>query len=297
MTGRSTIPAIGATAALLILALSACAPVRGYPSDPQDTTATLAALQPYFGVAKDAEYSSLAIGSPGRQQLRDEIVFNRIRAYDIEFDDFEMRLNGDANSLTVGSDLLLLVLNGLGATTGTVATKAALAAASAGIVGAQAAINKDLYYQKTLPALLAQMEANRAKVKLAILTGLNLDDGKYPLVRAELDLDALQRAGGVPSSIQSITQEAVNQATETQQKIDNLRTLPFNTLPSTKRLTAWLYPNGQKTPDTKNLTQLEAWLKKQPAPLPDLPAASFVFDANADLETARQKAITDLKIP
>jgi len=144
MTSRSAIPTVGAAAALLILVLSACSPLRGYPSDPEDTTATLTALQPYFGVAKDTEYSNSAIGSPRRQQLRDEIVLNRIRAYDIAFDDFERRLNGDGNSLTVGSDLLLLVLNGLGATTGTAATKSALAAASAGIVGAQAAIDKDL---------------------------------------------------------------------------------------------------------------------------------------------------------
>jgi hypothetical protein len=43
-------------------------------------------------------------------------------------------------------------------------------------VGAQAAINRDLYYQRTLPALLAQMEANRAKVELTIMNGLAKSD-------------------------------------------------------------------------------------------------------------------------
>lgn len=297
MFGRRAVLLLGATAGLLLLALGACSPIRGYPADPEDTTATLSALQAYFAVEKDAQYSQLPAGSPQRLNLRNEIVLNRIRAYDIEFDDFEKRLNGDANSLTVGGDLVLLILNGLGATTGAASTKAALAAASAGVIGAQAAIDKDLYYQKTLPALLAQMEANRTTVKLTILTGLNLDDSKYPLVRAELDLDALKRAGGIPASIQNITQKAVDQTAESQQKIEDLRSAPFNQLPSTKRLMAWLFPNGQKTPDVNNLNKLQGWINKQPAPLSNFAPAAFASNAGPDLEAARQKAITDLQVP
>lgn len=295
MVGRHAIRLVGATAGLLLLALGACSPIQGYPADPEDTTTTLNALQAYFAVEKDAQYSQLPAGSPQRLNLRNEIVLNRIRAYDIEFDDFEKRLNGDANSLTVGGDLVLLILNGLGATTGGGATKAALAAA--GVVGAQAAIDKDLYYQKTLPALLAQMEANRTAVKLSILTGLNLDDSKYPLVRAELDLDALKRSGGIPASIQNITQQAVDQTAESQQKIEDLLSAPFNQLPSTKRLMTWLFPNGQKTPDGGNLNKLQGWINKQPAPLSNFAPAAFASNAGPDLEAARQKAITDLQVP
>jgi hypothetical protein len=36
--------------------LSACAPLLGYPKDPEDTDATLSALAPYFNGAKDVEY-------------------------------------------------------------------------------------------------------------------------------------------------------------------------------------------------------------------------------------------------
>ena len=296
MTLRSVIRIAGA-AALFVLTLAACSPIRGYPADPEDTTATLDALKPYFGVDQDKQYNSLAIGSPVRLALRNEIVLGRMRAYDLEFDDFERRLNSDATGITAGGDLVLLILGGLGATTGASATKAALAAASAGIVGAQAAIDKDLYYQKTLPALLAQMEANRAKVKLAILTGLNLDDTKYSLPRAELDLDGLKRAGGIPASIQDITQKAVSDAAESQSKIEGLRALSFNQLPSTHRLLTWLVPKGQTTVVAANNDKLQAWLKAQPAPLPDLTPLQFVAGSNADLEAARKKAIIDLQVP
>ena len=75
---------------------------------------------------------------------------------------------------------MALVLSGLGATTGGAATKAALAAASAGVIGAQGVISKDLYYQRTVPALLAQMEANRARATLVILQGIQKSESDYP---------------------------------------------------------------------------------------------------------------------
>jgi hypothetical protein len=50
----------GITSLLLVawcLVLSACAPLLGYPKDPEDTDATLSALAPYFNGAKDVEYA------------------------------------------------------------------------------------------------------------------------------------------------------------------------------------------------------------------------------------------------
>lgn len=147
-------------------------------------------------------------GEAQRRAFRDQVVINRLRAYDIKFGEFEKRLWGDSNVVSLGGDLAILMLGGLGATAGSAVTKSALAAASAGIVGAQAAINKDLYYQRTLPALLSQMEANRDKIKLMILEGLKKEDVKYSLFQADLDLDALQRASGIPAAIGDITEQA-----------------------------------------------------------------------------------------
>ncbi len=131
-----------------------------------------------------------------------------MRAYNIEFDNFEKNLWAEGNIITTGGDLIALVLAGLGATTGSAGTKAALSAATAGVVGAQAAINRDLYYQRTLPALLAQMEANRANVELTVLNGLAKSDSEYPLYKAEIDLESLKNAGSMPSAISVITQKS-----------------------------------------------------------------------------------------
>lgn len=164
-----------------------------------------------------------------RLQLRNTIVLSRMRAYDITFSNFRRRLAGDGNFVTTGGDLALLVLGGLIATTGGATTKAALGAASAGIAGAQGVINKDLYFQRTLPALLAQMDANRTQAKLAIVSGLQLSDVEYPLQRALVDLDGLRDSGSVPSAIGSITQTAEQSKADAQKQLEFHRDTEFLT--------------------------------------------------------------------
>lgn len=202
-----------------------CAPLLGSPRDPENPgllrqSALLTKLEASFDPTEDDAYQragcvdlASCAGAGGavevaRRAKRDDIVLRRLRALNLEFSNFEERLYGDSNVVGTGGDLLLLVLGGLGATMGNAGAKAALAASSAGVVGAQATINKDLFFQRTIPALMAQMEANRATVTTRILDGLGRSDAAYPLIRAELDLDALKRAGSIPSAISGITTQA-----------------------------------------------------------------------------------------
>jgi hypothetical protein len=203
--------------------LLACAPIEGYPRDPENTDATLTALQPYFDGTEEKVY--LATNDDAtRTQIRNEIIFQRLRGYDIEFANFQRQLYGQSNTITLGSDLIGLVLGGLTATTGTAATKAALGAASTGVIGANAAINRDLYYQKTIPALLTQMEADRLKAKLPIVQGMAQPDAKYPLMQAYIDLDVYKNSGSMPSAISSITTSAGNNKQVAQDNITFVRT-------------------------------------------------------------------------
>ena len=184
---------------LLLLLLNACAPLKGFPSDPTDDQA----LKDQTLVA-----SYYSPGQQNRQLLRDQIVSGRLDAYESSYSDFKRRLNGDNNTFNLSTDLGILVLAGVIATTGNISTAAALGAATAGIVGAKGAVNSDLYFQRTLPALLAQMDANRARAKLPILNGLRQSDSAYPLAIALSDLDALRDAGGIPTAIGGLTQQA-----------------------------------------------------------------------------------------
>jgi hypothetical protein len=282
--------------------VASCSAIQGYPPDPENTSAVLASLQPYFQPSQADTYIK-ETDPTRRQQLRDLIVLNQVRAYDIEFNNYEKSLYLSGNGISTGSDLVLLVLNGLGATLGGAATKAALAAASTGIVGAQTAITKDLYYQKTLPALLAQMEANRSAVELRIFTGLNQEDAKYSLLQAYLDLQALKQAGGIPPAITSIAQQAADANDASQAKIQELRSLPISHTESSARIQSWLFPKdaqGKPVLNQDHWDALQKWMSSDTTDttLRSIPVQQLVRGGDSQsLEADRQRALADLKIP
>ena len=291
-----------------IALLASCSAIQGYPHDPGNSSAVLKSLQPYFEQSTEDAYFKEA-DSIKRRQLRDTIVLSRVRAYDLEYDNFEESLFASGSSFSIASDLTVLVLTGLGATIGEATTKAALSAASAGIIGAQATISKDLYFQKTLPALLAQMEANRTKAELVIFSGLTQDDDRYPLLRANLDLDALKKAGAIPAAITGITQQAADSTTASQALIQSLRSSGMSSTSSSLRIRNWLYPGGKDHDaqgkllpvDKTKFDALQKWMHsdKIDPTLGSLPPEVFI-DSNAPgLEIARQRALADktLNIP
>jgi hypothetical protein len=301
---------VGRSAATLIVAatLVGCATVEGYPKDPESAS-TLAALQAiYFGPQSEADYDK-ASGSDEasaalRQSIRNRIVLGRMRAYDIEFSRFERALSSSGNSMSAGADLAALVLNGLGATVGGVGTKSALSAASGGVIGAQGVVNKDLFYQKAVPALISQMQANRSKVKLVIYTGLEQSDRQYPLQRADSDLANLNDAGSIPNAIGNITQSSKAEESDTEKEIEN-RSFGYSTSPSAIAIRAWLAPN--KKVDATHFKALSDWLANNkdvslrnlnPAELATLGSTSDPALADK-LEQARQSALADptLDIP
>lgn len=191
--------------------LTGCSSLEGYARRPDDPAYITAKRSTYFSSNAQSSREQDYIDETDpikRRTIRDEIVYARMDVIEFDFDNLERELNSAGNGISLGGDLAVLVANGIGATTGGKQTKATLNAISGGIVGAQGTINKDLYYQKTLPALLSQMEANRDRVKAEILAGLARPDAEYPLGAAQLDLRRLVRAGSIPASVGEITQKA-----------------------------------------------------------------------------------------
>lgn len=289
-----------ALVSLVLAALAGCAAVEGYQSNPETSSALSARREKYYGAHADDPYYAAALAD--RRRIRNELVYGKMQVLEDDFLDFERSLNSAGNYVSVGSDLTVLVLSGLAATTGGTATKSALSAASAGIVGAQGVVNKDLYYQKTLPALISQMQANRERARLRIIQNLiRHPDEVYPLNSAEIDLKRLEEAGSLLNAANDISQQATTQKKGTEQQIQQqLRSLTFQSSDSATKLQAWLYSNGKV--DQAHYDTLQAWLNRQPESFlrnQDYPPAAFVSgdtDA-ADLEPIRQRALNDLGIP
>ncbi|HEX3912711.1 MAG TPA: hypothetical protein VHW71_04325 [Steroidobacteraceae bacterium] len=302
---NTTLPwALRVVGTLLLTALagtiSGCASIDGFQKSPEPSSVVKARNTKYYGLNADDDYYSAS--GDARQSLRDQIVYGKMQVLEDDFLDFERCLNGAGNYVSLGSDLTVLVLNGLAATTGTAATKSALAAASAGVVGAQGVVNKDLYYQKTLSALISQMQANREKARLTIIQNLKLSDVAYPLNAAEIDLKRLEEAGSLVNAVNDIAQQATNSKQNSQALIESLQSLTFTGTDSAAKLQAWLYPNGKV--DQANFDALQAWLNRQPETFlkgQGYPPGAFVSGDTdtADLEPIRVRAVADatLKIP
>lgn len=280
----------GAAVAVALTVLAGCAPVTGYPKDPENTDVTLANLQPYFDGTQERLYFAEK-NAALRKQKRNEIIFARLHAYDIKFADFEQKLYGDGNAVSLGSDLIGLVLGGLTATTGNAATKSALGAASVGVIGANTAINKDLYYQKTIPALLAQMEADRLQAKMPIVAGVKLADADYTLMQAYIDLDTYKNAGSIPAAINAINRDT---GAAKDEALEALRTGSFSNDASRQRLLAYIWPSGVDKPaDNAHFAALRRWMS---ANLPKGAPVEVLLD-DPRLAGKRALAITDLAVP
>lgn len=281
------------------IALAGCASLEGYARDPESPALVARARDAFFGENADASYYAAA-SAADRKRVRDFLIYGKMRVIENDFDDLERTLNGTGNRVSLFGDLAVLGLNGVGAVTGGAETKAALAAASGGIVGAQGAISKDLYYQRTLPAILAQMEANRTRVQAEIIASMKKADADYPLPAAEIDLRRLIRAGSVPASISQITQGANESKQVSERDIDTLRNLSFSTTAAAGSLETWLVPD-HKNPDPVRAAAFQKWVKAQPDStyLQQVPFYTIVRGDNPIMESIRQRALADpgLAIP
>jgi hypothetical protein len=274
---------------LLISALAAsfltsCASVQGFPSDPSDSSTVLLSLQKYFTSDIEDQYYD-APNDEVRRRLRDRIVLGQMRGYDIQFANFQREIYGNSNLVSTGGDIVVLATNAVATVTGGEVTKAALAAGSAFMVGTQGAISKDLFYQRTIPALLAQMEANRTDAKTTIVLGLKQSVADYSLAQAYVDLEALRNAAGIPSAISNVTQAASEAAQSATKQLQEATIGQFSTTSSAVTLRAWI----KKSP--ANWSILTGWITQR---FGANKVATESFLILSVYEAARQMAIKNL---
>jgi hypothetical protein len=158
-----------------------------------------------FNASTDAERGNLT-----RRQWRDTVINAYIQVADARYADFKTALNQETVGLNLGVDLVALGLTAAGAVAGTGAAHA-LSAASAGVIGAGAAFNKDAYYQKTLPALYAAMDTARKQVLFQIRKSQQSNEVTYTLGAALADVKAYEDAGTIEAAVAQLTSVA-NQA-------------------------------------------------------------------------------------
>ena len=101
----------------------------------------------------------------------------------------------------------MLGLTGGGAIAGERAANI-LSAGGASLTGAKASLNKEVYFEKTLPALVASMDARRLTLKVAVLQKMRMPIDAYSLSEAILDLATYQLSASIDGAIEQITGDA-----------------------------------------------------------------------------------------
>jgi hypothetical protein len=198
---------IGIGVCLAPALLGGCTTIRAYPERSGNLATELGALDEYHAATVLKTYADKP-DDTAKKAYRDEVVTGRIRAIDLHFGTFQQAVFREGVSTNLGADLILLGLGGATATTGGAVAKAALGATSAGVAGAKASIDKNVYFEKTMPALLGQMLASRKTTLVKIQEGLDKNVNLYPLNQALIDLEDYYNAGTIPGAIVAIVEQA-----------------------------------------------------------------------------------------
>src|SRR5689334_5460878 len=139
------------------LLLYGCLSAQGYPDRSFDLQSELQMLATYHAPDILTRYAA----APDKRAFRNEVVNARIRAIDLHFGQFAQSLSKENNWANLGLDWTVLALGGAGSIIADAGTKGTLAAFSGGLTGARNSIDKTLFFNKTMPAVLSQMEAGR----------------------------------------------------------------------------------------------------------------------------------------
>ena len=149
---------------------------------------------------------------------RNMFITGRLTMMNIRYIQFVRQLTTDQQLLDTAGAMLTLGLNLAGTAVGAANTKTILHAIAAGVTGTKEVIDKNYYFDKTIPALVGQMNAERKKALVPILVGLRADLDDYPFAQAVTDLHNYYFAGTFAGAIQGIQVDAA----EKEQRQDDI---------------------------------------------------------------------------
>jgi hypothetical protein len=207
------LPAQMAAVLIVALAMPGCTTLRGAQNSPSvfrpSISATCAvgeipcvstAISNFYGT--DAER-----GNRSPLAYRNVVLTGYIQLIESDYDSFVDRLNSGERGTALGFDLLQLGLTGA---TGLVAENAVkeMTTVLAVVAGARASIDKRLFYDRTMTALIASMDAERAGIMADIATKRRLTATEYSLDDAVYDLNRLIDAGNLNRAFSRINRNA-----------------------------------------------------------------------------------------
>lgn len=200
----------GSLRRLLILAtlipLGACASFDGHPVPviAVDRSVQIAGAYPVDTALREF-YARRTVDE--RTEYRDMIISIYMTAAESRYQDFRRKLSRQSKGSNFGLGVAALGLSSGASFAGERAANI-LSAGAAALTGTKSALDKEVYFEKTLPALMAGMDAARTRVRTNILKRMQTKADKYSLAEAFLDLSEYETAASLDSAIQMVTADA-----------------------------------------------------------------------------------------
>jgi hypothetical protein len=207
---------------VVILLLSGCMSFDGRPSPVLRMKESVKLVENKYLPSKVVEtFNGKAAGE--KRAYRDEVIFVYLTAVDARYQNFLIGLSRQNKGTNLLLDSLTLGLTG-GASLAGKTTANGLSAGAAFASGAQGKINARLFYEKSLPALISMMEAERYKKKADIIRKVSkLDATEYGMAEALADISEFQDAATMERAITLLTEAAGTKSEKSRGDLDTAR--------------------------------------------------------------------------
>lgn len=187
----------GLLLALLLLLLAGCSQaIRGGAPTTLDRPSSASASEP-----NPLPVAAQELVDATSTTQRNQLLQRRLIMIDAAYVDFISTLRRQKTVTDLATSLAGLAIGVAGTLADGVAAKTNYAAAGTLLTGGAAVVDQTLYYEQTVIALVAAMDANRAAVRVNILRGMNQDLANYTADDAYADLQTYERAGTLLAAI------------------------------------------------------------------------------------------------
>lgn len=139
-----------------------------------------------------------------RRLYRDRVIGAYLAGADARYLNFRAQLSREMKGSNLALGLLALGLTG-GASIAGEATANALSAGAAGAIGTRASVSKELWFEKTLPALMTAMAAKRTTIRTQIMVRMREPADSYSLAEAFGDIARYQEAASLDGAVETVT--------------------------------------------------------------------------------------------
>jgi len=275
---------------LPVFLLHGCGSIRGFPEPAATSTAMFP--NPGYQLGDSAIVRYNEEGDPAKKkQLRNEIIDARMAELDSKFADFERSLYREGIGVGIGTDWAILALSAASTVSTVTTTKTIISALTTATAGGAAAFDKRVLFDKTLPALLAQMVAQRETIRTAVRTNELLPVESYTWFAAESDLQGFAFAGSMPGAIAGVAQDAGQKTAVAKQELKDLTKASFARTTSSAALRLFWKPDGTKA-SPENQSRIYKWLAENGFDAG--PGAITMFIDDSSKEDSKAKAVRDL---